>query len=442
MRGWLVGLLLAVVAVSVGLYAVLGGTRGQSAPEDPSRSPTPASLGLPPEGRGGASPAAQSVKAVTGTVQVMDDGRGGAPTDPPVAGRVVDRAWRLANESRLAEARELVRVELEAGGDKDPDLLGTALAIDLIADGSAIEPALRYLEAAPAGAVALRVRGLASHRLLEAGKVLDAARAIGRDCEFSRADWGLAMADRLVEAASAADHETGALAISQVLQAYTRGPLVFADHESRLGKYYKALQGHLNRLLFDPAGTWHSREVVVRPGEWLDLICNRFATANAGALRITPGLLALVNRLPSVDRVQPNQVLRVPVDQLVTVVDKGSFMMKVFLGDLLIRLYHVGLGQDDSTPATEFTVIEKQVDPPWYRPDGKLIPPGAPDNVLGKYFVKFGHPRYQGFGIHGTKDPASIGKTESMGCVRMWPKDLEDYFALVPRGSVVLIRDR
>jgi hypothetical protein len=250
------------------------------------------------------------------------------------------------------------------------------------------------------------------------------------------------MADRIVDLATTSNSgEQGAMAMSHLLDAYTRGPLVFAEHEPRLRRAYEALQGHLNRLLFDPAGSWHSREVVVRPNEYLDLVCRRFQSANAGAVLLTPGLVALVNRLASPDMVRPNQVLRIPVDPFHTVVEKGSFMMKVFLGEVLIRLYHVGLGQHDKTPATAFTVSEKQVDPQWYRPDGKVIPPGSPENVLGKYFVKFSHERYQGFGIHGTKDPESIGRNESMGCVRMWAKDLEEYFGLVPRGSTVLIRD-
>ena len=132
---------------------------------------------------------------------------------------------------------------------------------------------------------------------------------------------------------------------------------------------------------------------------------------------------------------------RIPVDPFVTVVEKRSFTLKVFLGDALIMLCQVGLGESGKTPATAFTVAEKLEKPNWNRPDGQLIPYGHPENVLGDYFVKFKHPKYQGFGIHGTTDTGSIGKERSMGCIRLLPDDLARYFRIVPRGSQVIVRE-
>jgi hypothetical protein len=44
-----------------------------------------------------------------------------------------------------------------------------------------------------------------------------------------------------------------------------------------------------------------------------------------------------------------------------------------------------------------------------------------------------------GYGIHATNDPGSIGKVRSHGCIRMNPADAEELFDLVPLGTPVEI---
>ena len=43
----------------------------------------------------------------------------------------------------------------------------------------------------------------------------------------------------------------------------------------------------------------------------------------------------------------------------------------------------------------------------------------------------------QGYGIHGTNEPKSIGKAASHGCIRMAKADLEEFYALVAVGDTV-----
>jgi hypothetical protein len=43
------------------------------------------------------------------------------------------------------------------------------------------------------------------------------------------------------------------------------------------------------------------------------------------------------------------------------------------------------------------------------------------------------------YGIHGTNEPDSIGKDESLGCIRMAQDDLEELYDLVPLGTPVTI---
>jgi hypothetical protein len=43
----------------------------------------------------------------------------------------------------------------------------------------------------------------------------------------------------------------------------------------------------------------------------------------------------------------------------------------------------------------------------------------------------------QGYGIHGTNEPNSIGKAASHGCIRMAKADVEEIFDLVEVGDTV-----
>ncbi len=41
--------------------------------------------------------------------------------------------------------------------------------------------------------------------------------------------------------------------------------------------------------------------------------------------------------------------------------------------------------------------------------------------------------------IHGTNNPSSIGKAVSLGCIRMYNRDIEIIFPLVSLGTIVYI---
>ena len=65
------------------------------------------------------------------------------------------------------------------------------------------------------------------------------------------------------------------------------------------------------------------------------------------------------------------------------------------------------------------------------------IRPG-PNNPVGLVWIDLTAPSY---GIHGTPDPASIGKTESHGCVRLTNWDAVDLAAMVRPGTAVRFED-
>ncbi|GAC1690014.1 MAG: hypothetical protein NVS9B3_08620 [Gemmatimonadaceae bacterium] len=55
--------------------------------------------------------------------------------------------------------------------------------------------------------------------------------------------------------------------------------------------------------------------------------------------------------------------------------------------------------------------------------------------VLGTYRLYLG----DGYGLHGTDDPSSIGRSASHGCVRLRNEDIETLYRMVPVGTAVYI---
>ena len=77
------------------------------------------------------------------------------------------------------------------------------------------------------------------------------------------------------------------------------------------------------------------------------------------------------------------------------------------------------------------------MNPTWFK-TGAIYPPGSPDNELGSRWLGFDKP---GYGIHGTVEPQSIGKSVSRGCIRMLNQDVEEVYSMVPSGTQVTVKD-
>lgn len=106
------------------------------------------------------------------------------------------------------------------------------------------------------------------------------------------------------------------------------------------------------------------------------------------------------------------------------VVDKSKHRLAVVSGDVLIRNYRVGLG-GDKTPEGTFFISDKVVNPN-----------GKSNGEFGSRGMQLSDTNYA---IHGTNEPNSIEKDESLGCIRMTKADVEELFALVPAGTSVEI---
>lgn len=108
----------------------------------------------------------------------------------------------------------------------------------------------------------------------------------------------------------------------------------------------------------------------------------------------------------------------------------------LFDGDRVMKVYDVAVGKPSTpTPEGEFRVINHIPNPTYYGPN-VVVAPGK-NNPLGTRWMGLSA---QGYGIHGTNVPSSIGQAASHGCIRMRQQDLEELFDLVHVGAVVELR--
>jgi lipoprotein-anchoring transpeptidase ErfK/SrfK len=99
----------------------------------------------------------------------------------------------------------------------------------------------------------------------------------------------------------------------------------------------------------------------------------------------------------------------------------------------VVKIYSTAVGAPSSpTPQGTYTIVQRIPNPTWYAP-GRVVGPGK-GNPVGTRWMGLSR---KGYGIHGTNNPASIGRNASHGCVRMRNRDVEDLFARVAVGDVV-----
>lgn len=166
--------------------------------------------------------------------------------------------------------------------------------------------------------------------------------------------------------------------------------------------------------------------------------------------------IARINGLSDPRRLRAGQTLKVIRGPFHAVVHKRAFRMDVYLGPpgepgaMFIRSFNVGLGAEDSTPTGAWLVeTHKKIrNPTYFSPRGEgIIDADDPANPLGERWI--GLTGIDGdavgkssYGIHGTIEPASIGRMESMGCIRLLNEDVELLFDMLVEGkSRVLVRD-
>jgi lipoprotein-anchoring transpeptidase ErfK/SrfK len=103
-------------------------------------------------------------------------------------------------------------------------------------------------------------------------------------------------------------------------------------------------------------------------------------------------------------------------------VDVAARRLHVYRGEQEVATHAVAVGSKEwPTQTGEWVVAQVVFNPEWIPPDESWAEerepkaPGAPDNPLGRAQLVYDPPRT----IHGTDQPASIGKAVSHGSIRM-----------------------
>jgi lipoprotein-anchoring transpeptidase ErfK/SrfK len=182
-------------------------------------------------------------------------------------------------------------------------------------------------------------------------------------------------------------------------------------------------------LVMTPRPMPEKTDYEVQPGDSLDKIAKKFGT--------TVELLRIGNNIKG-SMIRAGDRLRVFNGKFKVSVSKSDNELVLWMNDQFFKRYKVGTGQYNKTPVGDFLINDRIAQPTWWRPDGKAIPFGDKENLLGTHWLSI---NVKGYGLHGTWEPETIGYQLSAGCVRMHNEEIEQLFNLLTLGTPVSIRD-
>ena len=278
--------------------------------------------------------------------------------------------------------------------------------------------------------------------LLTSDDVASVLAGLGANNSFVHSAEGRALGRRALGLIGKQKDEVAVETGTRFLELCMRGPVERGQGEAIafVDEAYKQHKLRADRVLCDPTNLSRARSHQVARGDNLAKLAQQWRKEG---IAIDETSLAILNRISNPSALRVGQRIRCPIDPIRAVLEKRSFLLAVYVGDRILRLYWVGHGAGDKTPVTEFTVVDKLKDPDWYSPDGQVFPAGSPENILGRYFIKFSNPdpSISGYGAHGTPRPETVGTMSSMGCIRMYDDGIEELYRLLPRKAKVEVRD-
>lgn len=208
--------------------------------------------------------------------------------------------------------------------------------------------------------------------------------------------------------------------------------LYFTETNSTNKNKIKAELDKLNvELIFSRKPCPDTVFYIVKSGDTLIGIASRFKTTYESIMRINRK-----NR----PMIRIGERLKILNGEITLLVDKSDFTLTMLLNGHFIRQYPVSIGKENKTPEAVFIVKNKLKNPVWYSPEG-VYKYGDPRNLLGTRWMGFEEKEgLQGYGIHGTTNPDSIGKALSEGCIRLRNEDVEKLYDFVRVNTKVVIQ--
>jgi L,D-transpeptidase catalytic domain len=411
----------------------------------------------PATGEAGGSTAGTSAAQSSGSNSAAPAPLPSAPAQPPAAAPIP-----TATDAHSSEAAPAASSAAKAGAEIEISarlLHQTAGFLEWLDSAKPALPEGR-LEFAKALGLQLNGRseeaGVLAHRLADSKDLGDEERkligywpqgptfAVPAGAASSGAS--LLRAAGLASLAQSAQEALGAARWQEAARAYSK--LMLAELESAwdpdqqcLAAWAESLQRAQHGYRWSKKGVWPALELKVAPGESLISIRKRALQERPELITCT-GLIARANQLQG-ETIQPGQSLRIPAARPRVLVDLSARWLFFMQDDEVVGAWQVGIGKPGSeTPPGVYRIGEKSADPTWFRAGQPPVPAGDPRNPLGTRWLAWvsesGEKTH--LGIHGTRDPESIGQDESEGCVRMLNRHVEELYEVLPRGTEVLVR--
>jgi len=161
---------------------------------------------------------------------------------------------------------------------------------------------------------------------------------------------------------------------------------------------------------------------IVKSGETLAIIAKNYRRTLGQILASNPGI-------SNPHFIYPGQAINIPgipnpeSIPYQIIVSKNAKTLTLLKNNIVQKVYPIAIGRMvTQTPVGEFVIVNREPNP------------GGPYGAMWLSLSKVG------YGIHGTNNPASIGKAVSKGCIRMYNKDVLELAKIVPNGTRVIIR--
>lgn len=168
------------------------------------------------------------------------------------------------------------------------------------------------------------------------------------------------------------------------------------------------------------------------------------------------GIVELLMANPGIDpwMPEPGTIITLPTAYILPSVPRTGIVINLselrlyyYPGKHDVVTFPIGIGMEGmETPVGKTSVITKREHPVWFppqsirleKPELPAVVAAGPRNPLGDYALSLGWPNYV---IHGTNKPYGVGKRSSHGCIRLYPEDIRQLFALTKVGTQVTVMD-
>jgi len=150
-----------------------------------------------------------------------------------------------------------------------------------------------------------------------------------------------------------------------------------------------------------------------------------------------PGdLLAKINGIRDPQDLRPGRELKVVRGPFDAMISLKRLELTLTLNRRYAGRFPIGVARDLAQLEGSYRVLSKTKNPTYYYGDNQCIDADDPDNPLGEHLLGLDKDMV----IHGTNDPANIGRVTDQGWISLGARDIEDLYGILSIGSRVTIR--